>query len=95
MNYFAIFRLIGLLIVFLGLTMFLPVAWSLHFEDQFATPLTWAAFITLTTGGILYSLGSLRKQDVYRKEALAVVDRATVTRFESGLASRRSQRRSR
>ena len=73
MNFFAVSKLLGLLITVIGATMILPVLWSLHFQDGMWDRLLLAALLTLCGGGLLYLIGSLRRQEVFRKEAIATV----------------------
>ncbi|MCD6385833.1 TrkH family potassium uptake protein [Candidatus Sumerlaeota bacterium] len=73
MNFFAMTRLLGLLIAVIGATMFLPVFWALYFNERVWSRLFLSSLITLSSGGVLFAIGSLRPQKVFRKEAIAVV----------------------
>jgi trk system potassium uptake protein TrkH len=73
MNLFAVAHLIGLLVIFLGAFMLLPVAWAFYYHEPTWLPLLLAAGITAGGGGLLYFVGSLRPQQIFRKEGLAVV----------------------
>lgn len=73
MNFFAISRLLGLLIGFIGLTMLLPLFWAIYYQDGTWLSLLLSAIIAIVAGGVLFGVGSLRQQEVFRKEALAIV----------------------
>lgn len=73
MNYFAMARLLGLLIAFIGFTMLLPVFWAVYFDEKEWNELALSSFITISAGGILFGLGSLKRQKIFRKEAIAIV----------------------
>ncbi len=73
MNFFAVGKLLGFLIMVIGATMLLPVFWSLHFDDGLWLLLLISAFISISAGALLFLIGSLRRQHVFRKEAIATV----------------------
>lgn len=73
MNYLAVSRLLGLLILVIGLTMFLPVAWAIYYREAAWAGVALAATITSASGFLLFFIGNIKRQEVFRKEALATV----------------------
>ncbi|GAB4310585.1 MAG: TrkH family potassium uptake protein [Candidatus Sumerlaeia bacterium] len=73
MNYFAVLRHIGLLVSIQGLLMLTSVYWALYYRDGCAGSILAAAALTLAGGGAMFAVGRLRRQEVYRREALAIV----------------------
>ena len=73
MNFLAVSRLLGLLILVIGLAMFLPLVWALYYQEATWSGLLLAAMITSVSGFLLFIMGNIKRQEVFRKEALATV----------------------
>jgi len=73
MIYRSLVHLLGLLVAFLGVTMLVPLGWSIWFADGQTD--TWAIAIgaCLGVGGGAWLLARRPDPEVYRKEGLAVV----------------------
>jgi trk system potassium uptake protein TrkH len=72
-NFRIVLRLLGLLLSFIGLTMSFALFWSLYYHDGSALSLLISLALTIGAGGLLVGLGRFRKEELFRKEALAVV----------------------
>lgn len=73
MNNFAVIRMLGLLTLVIGATMFIPMPWIFIYHEN--TLIEWfsAIAITLLSGLLMYFFGSRKRQEVFRKEGLAIV----------------------
>jgi len=63
MNYKIIAKVIGLLLIFIGFSMGLPIAWSVYFNDGQLFNFLNSIGITLITGGGLYVIGGSKNPD--------------------------------
>lgn len=73
MNFRIVLRLLGLLVCFIGLTMGFALFWSLYYRDGSAHALLFSIGLTIGIGVLLFALGKFQKEEIFRKEALAVV----------------------
>lgn len=73
MNVRIVLRLLGLLVCCIGLTMGFSLFWSFYYRDGSAFPLFLSICLTIGIGALLFSLGKFQKEELFRKEALAVV----------------------
>ena len=72
-NFFIISELLGLLLATIGLTMLPSLGWSVYYADGAQGAILGAMGATLAIGACLYGFGRLRRQELYRREATAVV----------------------
>jgi trk system potassium uptake protein TrkH len=73
-NFKVISRLLGLVVIFIALSMIFPCFWGLYYGEKGAIlSIVLSMFIMLGIGGILILLGKGASDRVYRKEAMAVV----------------------
>lgn len=73
MVYRSIVHLLGLLVAILGLTMLLPLAWSLWFDDGQIVTWTVSILTCLVLGGGAWLVARRPNPEVYRREGLATV----------------------
>ncbi len=68
-----IFRIMGALILFLGLTMIFPLLFSLYYRDGDFWALLLSAAITMGAGGVLFLLFRGTTQEISHREGFAIV----------------------
>ncbi len=74
MRWRYILAIVGILVLFLGLTMALPLAWGLHYGDASVRPLLVAMAITLGCGGLTAAAFRGEKAEVIsHREGMAIV----------------------
>lgn len=73
MSYRSVVYLLGLLIAILGLTMLVPLGWSLYFADGQAGAFGLSIGACLGVGGLAFLFTRRNRGDVFRREGLAVV----------------------
>lgn len=73
MNYRTVFRLVGVLLVFIGLSMSFSLFWSLYLGEPDARAFLLSIGICLGFGGALFAVGWRSKAPVLHKEGMAVV----------------------
>ncbi len=73
MRFRLIFRILGALIFFLGLTMIFPLLFSLYYQDGDLWALVLSAFITAGTGAFLFLIFRGATQDISHREGFAIV----------------------
>ena len=73
MNFRTVFRLVGVLIVFIGLSMSFSLFWSIYYGDSDVWALLLSMGICLVCGGIFYAFGFGSQAPVLRREGMAVV----------------------
>jgi len=61
MNYKIILKIIGLLLIFIGLSMGLSVAWSVFFNDGQVRTFLYSIGATLAIGGVMYLYGGFKQ----------------------------------
>ncbi|NIS63186.1 MAG: TrkH family potassium uptake protein [Proteobacteria bacterium] len=74
MRFRLIFRILGALIFFLGLTMIFPLLFSLYYQDGDLWALVLSAFITAGTGAFLFLIFRGATQDISHREGFAIVN---------------------
>lgn len=72
-NGFVLLKLLGLLLLTMGAAMAPSLAWSVCYRDGAQLPILAAMLTTAAVGLIAYGIGRRRPQDLFRKEATAVV----------------------
>jgi trk system potassium uptake protein TrkH len=73
MNFRTIFKLVGVLIVLIGVSMSFSLFWSLYLDEPDAAALAESIAICLASGGILYGVGWRSQAPILRREGMAVV----------------------
>lgn len=73
MNYHAISKLLGLLLVALSASMAPSLLFALYYADGSQQAFLLSMLVTAMTAGALILYGSRKKQDLYHREAIAVV----------------------
>jgi trk system potassium uptake protein TrkH len=73
MRFGLIFRIMGALIFFLGLTMIFPLLFSLHYRDGDLWALILSAAITTGVGAVLFLLFRGTTKDISHREGFAIV----------------------
>ena len=74
MRWKYILRIIGILIVFVGLTMFFPLVFGLYYKDSSVIPLLQSIFVTVLSGGLCVFLFRNEKVDsLSNREGMAIV----------------------
>jgi len=83
LNWKIVLKLLGILFIFIGLSMVFPLLWAVHFRETApATPgapfspvvaLLISMAISCAIGAALYFVGRKPRQDIFRKEGLFVV----------------------
>ena len=73
MNYRTVIKLIGVLTVFIGLSMSFSLFWSLYLGEPDVGALLVSILVCLVSGGLLYAVGWRSKAPVLHKEGMAVV----------------------
>lgn len=73
MNFRVIARLLGLLLAIFGASMLPSVLWSFYYDDGSHWALIISSLITLAFGGVLFFWGSRKKQEIFKREATAIV----------------------
>ena len=73
MNYRTVLRLVGVLVVFIGLSMSLSLFWSLYLNETDTDAFLKSIGICLVSGGAMLALGWHSKAPVLHKEGMAVV----------------------
>ena len=74
MRWKYVFYIIGILLVFLGLSMIFPLLWGLYDKGQGVVPLAKAMGITLCVGFLLYGFcKSPKKEYITKREGMAIV----------------------
>ncbi len=74
MRWQYIFRIVGVLIMFLGLTMVFPLFFGLYYRDQSVIPLLKSMGITVLSGFFLWAVFKDRKAEVIsQREGMAIV----------------------
>jgi trk system potassium uptake protein TrkH len=73
MNYRTVFRLVGVLVMFIGLSMSFSLFWSLYLDEPDVDAFLTSIAICLVSGGSLVVLGWHSKAPVLHKEGMAVV----------------------
>jgi trk system potassium uptake protein len=80
-----VLRMVGMLLVFLGATMLMPVGFSLYYRDSGLLPLLQGMAVTIIAGGLLYALFHKKgvSAAIGHREGMAVV---TLGWFGAGIA---------
>ncbi|MDA0748628.1 MAG: TrkH family potassium uptake protein, partial [bacterium] len=73
MNYRTVFKLVGVLVVVIGLSMSFSLFWSLYLGEPDVEAFLLSIGICLVCGGILAGVGARSKAPVLNKEGMAVV----------------------
>jgi len=74
MHYQLIFRFIGILITFLGVSMIIPLGTSFYYHDGSARPFIYSIIISLGVGGLLYFFSKKGKEDqLGHRDGVAIV----------------------
>ncbi len=73
MNYFIISKLLGLLLLSLSATMLPSLCLSVLYHDGAQNAFIGAITVSALIGALLFGIGSLRHQELYRREATAMV----------------------
>jgi len=73
MNFRAVFKLIGVLIALIGVSMSFSLFWSLYLDEPDVEALIESILICLVSGGILFAIGWRSTQPILRREGMAVV----------------------
>ena len=73
MNYRTIFRLVGVLVIFIGLSMSFSLFWSLYLGEPDVEAILISMGICLVSGGMLFAVGWKSHGPVLRREGMAVV----------------------
>jgi trk system potassium uptake protein TrkH len=73
LNFHALAKLLGLLLATFGASMAPSLAWGLYYADASRGPLLGSMMLTMAFGGALFWWGRRKPQEVFRKEATAVV----------------------
>lgn len=73
MNFRTVFKLIGVLIFFIGLSMSFSLFWSLYLGESDSEAILISIGICLFSGGVLYAVGWNSEAPVLRREGMAVV----------------------
>jgi trk system potassium uptake protein TrkH len=73
MNYRTVLRLVGVLVVFIGLSMSFSLFWSLYLDQTDTDAFLNSIGICLVSGGAMLGLGWQSKAPVLHKEGMAVV----------------------
>ncbi|MGM0786378.1 MAG: TrkH family potassium uptake protein, partial [Thermodesulfobacteriota bacterium] len=74
MKWGFVFRYVGILVFFLGLTMLLPAGVGLFYGDSSLRPLAWSAAAAILCGGApLAVFGREKKDYISQREAMAIV----------------------
>ena len=73
MNFRAVFKLIGVLIALVGVSMSFSLFWSLYLDEPDVEALLESIAICLASGGILFAIGWRSTQPILRREGMAVV----------------------
>ena len=73
MNYRTVLKLVGVLVVFIGLSMGFPLFWSLYLGEPDVRAILLSMVICLTCGGALWAAGWGSRAPVLRREGMAVV----------------------
>jgi trk system potassium uptake protein len=73
MNFRAVFRLIGVLIALVGVSMSFSLFWSLYLGEPDVPALIESIVICFVCGGVLFAAGWKSNQPIMRREGMAVV----------------------
>jgi trk system potassium uptake protein TrkH len=73
MNFRLIIRILGFLIIFLGVAMLTPLPFSLYYSSGDLLPILISSGIMILSGGLSVLLVKLRKKDIGPKEGAAIV----------------------
>jgi len=73
MNFRAVFKLIGILVALVGVSMTPALAWSVYLEEPDVNALVESIGICLLCGGILFGVSWQSTQPILRREGMAVV----------------------
>jgi trk system potassium uptake protein TrkH len=74
MHYPLIFRFIGILIAFLGVSMVVPLGASFYYQDGSARPFVYSIIISLGIGGLLYFFSKKDNEDqLSHRDGVAIV----------------------
>jgi trk system potassium uptake protein TrkH len=74
MRWRYIFKVVGILILFLGLTMVFPILFGLYYRDQSVIPLIKSMGLTIITGGLLFlCLRKSKTEFISQREGMAIV----------------------
>ncbi len=73
MNFRAVFRLIGVLIALVGVSMSFSLCWSLYLGESDIPALIESIGICFLCGGVLFAAGWRSTQPILRREGMAVV----------------------
>jgi trk system potassium uptake protein TrkH len=73
MNFRAVFKLIGVLIALVGVSMSFSLFWSLYLDEPDVAALVESISICLVSGGVLYAADWKSTQPILRREGMAVV----------------------
>ncbi|HUT26193.1 MAG TPA: potassium transporter TrkG [Sumerlaeia bacterium] len=73
MSFFIILKLLGLLLMTVGASMLPSLAWSVYYADGAQIALLGAVVVTTGMGAAAFFVGRSRREDLFRKEATAVV----------------------
>jgi trk system potassium uptake protein TrkH len=73
MNFRTVWRLVGVLVMFIGLSMSFSLFWSLYLDEPDVGALVWSMVICLGAGGGLFVLGWGSKAPLLRREGMAMV----------------------
>ncbi len=73
MNFRAVFKLVGVLIALIGVSMSFSLFWSLYLEEPDTLALIESIGICLLCGGILFAAGWRSTEPILRREGMAVV----------------------
>jgi trk system potassium uptake protein TrkH len=74
MRWRYIFYIIGILNLFFGLTMLIPLLWGLYYQDQSVLPLLESMGITVGAGLLIYVIfGRARAETLSQREGMAIV----------------------
>ncbi|MFP4579350.1 MAG: TrkH family potassium uptake protein [Candidatus Sumerlaeia bacterium] len=73
MNFYIIAKLLGLLLMTVGAAMLPALGWSVYYQDGAILEITGAMVLTFFCGLGLFGIGRLKPQELFRREAIAVV----------------------
>ena len=74
MHYQLIFRFIGIVITFLGVSMIIPLVTSLYYHDESIKPFIYSIIISLVMGSLLYFFSKKEKEDqLSHRDGVAIV----------------------
>lgn len=73
MNLRTVLRLVGVLIIFIGVSMSFSLFWSLYLGEPDVGALAWSMLICFVAGGCLFGLGWQSQAPVLRREGMAMV----------------------